>query len=40
MEIIKNITIRNRTVSNNRNIKYIAIHYVGAVSTAKANSNN
>lgn len=39
MNIIKNITTRNRTVSNNRSIKYIAIHYVGAVSTAKANSN-
>lgn len=39
MEIIKNITTRNRTVSNNRKIKYIVIHYVGAVSSAKANSN-
>lgn len=39
MEIIKNITTRNRSVSKNRNIKYIVIHYVGAVSSAKANSN-
>ena len=38
MEIIKNITNRNRTVSNNRIIKYIVIHYVGAVSSARANS--
>ena len=39
MDIIKNITNRNRTISNGRNIKYIVIHYVGAVSSAKANSN-
>ena len=39
MEIIKNITSRNRTVSNGRSIKYIVIHFVGAVSSAKANSN-
>lgn len=39
MEIVKNITNRNRTVSNGRAIKYIVIHFVGAVSSAKANSN-
>lgn len=39
MEIIKNITNRNRTISNGRAIKYIVIHFVGAVSSAKANSN-
>lgn len=31
------ITVRNRTVSNRTNIQYLAIHYVGAVSSAKAN---
>lgn len=39
MEIVKNITNRNRTISNGRSIKYIVIHFVGAVSSAKANSN-
>lgn len=39
MEIVKNITNRNRTISNGRAIKYIVIHFVGAVSSAKANSN-
>lgn len=39
MNIIKNITNINRTTYNNREIKYIVIHYVGAISTAKANSN-
>jgi N-acetylmuramoyl-L-alanine amidase CwlA len=39
MNIIKDITNRNRTVYNSRNIKYIVIHYVGAVSSAKANAN-
>lgn len=39
MGIIKNITNRNRTIANNRKIEYIVIHYVGAVSSAKANSN-
>ena len=39
MNIIKNITSTNRTTYNNREIKYIVIHYVGAVSSAKANSN-
>lgn len=38
MEIEKNITLINRTVMNNRKIKYIVIHYVGAVSTAKNNT--
>lgn len=38
MEIVKNITNRNRTIANNRKIEYIVIHYVGAVSSAKANS--
>ena len=37
MKINKNITSRNYTKGNNRSIKYIVIHYVGAVSTAKAN---
>ena len=31
------ITIRNRTVSSRTSIQYLAIHYVGAVSSAKAN---
>ncbi len=39
MEIKENITIRNYTKGNNRIIKYIVIHYVGAVSTAKNNSD-
>lgn len=39
MEVVKNITNRNRTIGNNRKIEYIVIHYVGAVSSAKANSN-
>lgn len=39
MEIVKNITNRNRTISDGRAIKYIVIHFVGAVSSAKANSN-
>lgn len=39
MEVFKNITKRNRTVCNNRKIEYIVVHYVGAVSSAKANSN-
>lgn len=39
MEIVKNITNRNRTIANNRKIEYIVIHYVGAVSSAKANSD-
>ena len=38
MEINKNITDVNRTIMNNRKIEYIVIHYVGAVSTAEANT--
>ena len=39
MEIKENITTRNYTKGNNRSIKYIVVHYVGAVSTAKNNSD-
>lgn len=39
MEIKTNITTRNYTKGNNRSIKYIVVHYVGAVSTAKNNSD-
>ena len=39
MEIKENITTRNYTKGNNRSIKYIVIHYVGAVSSAKNNSD-
>lgn len=39
MEIKENITTRNYTKGYNRSIKYIVIHYVGAVSTAKNNSD-
>lgn len=38
MEIKEYITNRNYTKGNNRNIKYIVIHYVGAVSTALNNA--
>lgn len=38
MDIKKNITLVNRTVMNNKTNKYIVIHYVGAVSTAKNNT--
>ena len=38
MEIIKDITNINFTKANNRTIKYIVIHYVGAVSSAKNNA--
>lgn len=38
MDIQKNITLVNRTVMNNKTNKYIVIHYVGAVSTAKNNT--
>lgn len=37
LEIQKKLTLVNRTISNSRKIKYIVIHYVGAVSTAKNN---
>ena len=39
MEIIKDITNTNRTISNNRKIKYLVMHYVGAVSTARNNAS-
>jgi N-acetylmuramoyl-L-alanine amidase CwlA len=39
MEIKENITTRNYTKGNNRSIKFIVIHYVGAVSSAKNNSD-
>ena len=39
MEIIKDITNTNKTISNNRKIEYLVIHYVGAVSTAKNNAS-
>lgn len=39
MEIKENITKRNYTKGNNRKIEFIVIHYVGAVSTAKNNSD-
>lgn len=38
MEIKTKLTTINRTVMNNKQNKYIVIHYVGAVSTAKANA--
>lgn len=37
MEIQKKLTLVNRTIANSRKIKYIVIHYVGAVSSAKNN---
>lgn len=37
LPINKYITVRNRTISNRSSIPYLAIHYVGAVSTAKNN---
>ena len=39
MEINKKITKVNRTVMSNKNNKYLVIHYVGAVSTAKNNAD-
>ena len=38
MEINKNITNTNKTVMNNKENKYIVVHYVGAVSSAKNNT--
>lgn len=38
MEIKTKLTIVNRSIMNNKQNKYIVIHYVGAVSTAKANA--
>lgn len=37
VDIQKKLTIVNRTIANSRKIKYIVIHYVGAVSSAKNN---
>jgi len=37
IEIQKKITLVNRTIATNRNIEWIVIHYVGAVSSAKNN---
>lgn len=37
MEIQKKLTRVNRTIANSRRIKYIVIHYVGGVSSAKNN---
>lgn len=39
MEIKTKLTQVNRTVMNNKQNKYIVIHYVGAVSSAKANAD-
>ncbi len=33
----KKITLVNRTIASNRSIEWIAIHYVGEVSSAKNN---
>ena len=37
LPIQKKLSLVNRTIAQNRNKKYIVIHYVGAVSTAKNN---
>lgn len=39
MEIKENLTKRNYTKGNGKQNKYIVIHFVGAVSSAKANSD-
>lgn len=39
MKINKKITKVNKTVMSKKNNKYIVIHYVGAVSTAKNNAD-
>lgn len=39
MDIIKNLTVTNYTKALNRSIKYIVMHYVGAVSTAQNNAS-
>lgn len=39
MEINVNLTLVNRNTRKTRDIRYIVIHYVGACSSAKANSN-
>lgn len=38
LPINRYITIRNRTISNSKNNKYLVIHYVGAVSSALDNA--
>lgn len=38
LPINRYITIRNRTISNSKNNKFLVIHYVGAVSTALNNA--
>lgn len=38
MQIQQNITNTNRTIQPNRDIKYLVIHYVGAISTAYNNT--
>lgn len=38
LPINRYITVRNRTISNSKNNKYLVIHYVGAVSTALNNA--
>ena len=37
LKIQKKLTLINRTITQNRDKKYIVVHYVGAVSTAKNN---
>lgn len=39
MDIKTKLTLVNRTVMNNKQNRYIVIHYVGAVSSAKANAD-
>jgi N-acetylmuramoyl-L-alanine amidase len=39
MDIKVNLTTRNYTKGNNKKNDFIVVHYVGAVSSAKANSN-
>lgn len=39
LKIQKKLTLVNRTIAQNRQKKYIVVHYVGAVSTAKNNVN-
>ena len=39
MEIRTNLTLVNRTTTKGRDIDFIVIHYVGAISSAKANSD-
>lgn len=37
LKIQRKLTLVNRTITNNRHVKYIVVHYVGEVSTAKNN---